>query len=533
MASTYPGTPDSFNEPTEPEGTPLSEAGTGTRNHFEHHRDLGDAVEKIEDNASLKGHDHSGDGSIAHGFKLPQVNTHESVDTDTVGGIHRTVGFGHEQAARGDHVHHYAQILDTPYRVCTSLTRPTQPFVGMMIYETDTNTVRVWGVFPTNPLATGIIVSDNFHRDSPLSLGDTLWEQHYFHDVSFGIWSVFAGNNFAWWTPALTTSNWCLARRSDENALTDTDDQEMTVTWGAHDFDHHHSYGDVEASCNDHFFRMSDDHLHYVRVGIFYGWAVVYYTLNGPAAEVVLGTLFLPVWEANIVWTISLIDWGVHLSRNGIVCGSVVDTDHHHHRDASHRGWGFGTHVVGWAGGQYRAPNILECKIKDAVSYTPAARWGLLPVASVPILIAEAQARQQIIPTFETVMVFGNTVYDWQFGPMMEESDTDILITEPGVYHVHASIAWDPGFTFQDQSMIGVLVNGQDIGRKHWEFLRGYSFFPGFSQTQEINFWYRLNAGDRVNVVAKHNGQFASFTWYDLNAPDHQVCHVELVFHTP
>ena len=55
MPTNYPDSPDLFLEPTLPEETPLSGAGPGgTRNHTEHHRDLGDAIEAIEVTASVK-----------------------------------------------------------------------------------------------------------------------------------------------------------------------------------------------------------------------------------------------------------------------------------------------------------------------------------------------------------------------------------------------------------------------------------------------------------------------------------------------
>lgn len=543
MASTYPGSADSFSEPTEPEGTPLSESGTGSRNHYEHHRDLGDAVEAIEANASLKGHDHSGSTSdIAHGNKLSQANTHENGDLDTsVAAWHHTLGKGALQAAPGNHVHSYNDLLDRPYIVCTSSTRPSPPFIGMLIYETDTNTVRIWAEFPTNPEATGIIASDNFHRSAPSDLGATLWELHYlFGDNVYGFLSIWNwGSQYsygysAWWTTLLTTSNYCLARRiNDDDKYTQTDDQEIECSWGDHDFDHHHSYGQ-EAPCNDHFFRMSDDRLHYVRVAVFYSWVMVYYTVNGAANEVALGFFYVPVWEPGLIWTISCIDWGIHVYRNGVHCGSVYDNDHHHYKDSDHRGWGIGTHVVGYSGGQYRAPDIADVKIKDKTSYTPVSRWGLLPVANMPIFIAEATARLQVPVGMEMAIVWGNIVNEWVFAPFWSESAAaDIVITEPGVYHVHASISWDPGYYFADHGMISVKVNGQDISRKHWEFLRGNNYAPGFAQTQEINFWYRFNAGDKLHVVAAHNGSVAMWTWYDLDDPNRQLCYVECAFHSP
>src|SRR5262245_4228565 len=135
MAIVYPGTPpgsamDVFTIPTEPEGTPLSSAGTSDHNHPEMHDDMGNAVEALEAWAALRTHDHSGDAAnTGKGAKLVQANTHQSPDTDTAtSAIHHTIGPGGNQAAAGNHAHQYSAILGTPYRICTSTTRPSSPF---------------------------------------------------------------------------------------------------------------------------------------------------------------------------------------------------------------------------------------------------------------------------------------------------------------------------------------------------------------------------------------------------------------------
>jgi len=148
MPSVFPGSNDNFTEPSTPETTPLSSAGTGTRNHAEHHRDLGDAIEAIEANVPILTHDHSGSGPRATP-KLKQANTHESADTDaSPTAIHHTLGKGANQAAPGDHKHPMADIVGAPMMIVTSTTRPNSPHLGLMIYETDTNRVRVWAQFP-------------------------------------------------------------------------------------------------------------------------------------------------------------------------------------------------------------------------------------------------------------------------------------------------------------------------------------------------------------------------------------------------
>lgn len=156
MSSTYPGSPpgtgfDDFSTPVNPEGTPLSEAGSSTRNHPEWHDDAGEALENLQHWAALRTHDHSGDSSdVAKGGRLTQANTHQSPDTDVaLTSLHHTLGTGQYQALPGNYNYDWnattgTRILNRPYIICTSLTRPGSPFLGQMIFETDTNFLQVY-----------------------------------------------------------------------------------------------------------------------------------------------------------------------------------------------------------------------------------------------------------------------------------------------------------------------------------------------------------------------------------------------------
>ncbi len=153
MPTNYPGGVDEFHEPSQPEVTSLSQVGgqaTPGRNHVEHHRDLGDAVTALQENAAQLVHDHSGDSTnTAKGNKLSQANTHQNADTDSARtSLHHTLGVGQFQAAAGNHTHDYddGSITNAPYIRCTSSTRPT-PTEGLTIYETDTNRMRVYSDF--------------------------------------------------------------------------------------------------------------------------------------------------------------------------------------------------------------------------------------------------------------------------------------------------------------------------------------------------------------------------------------------------
>lgn len=103
MPSNFPAGTDNFNIPNSPGSTALSSAGTGSRNHVQHHRDLGDAIEAMQAEATLLVHSHNS-STARHGNKLLQANTHQSPDTDVaVGSLHHTLGVGALQAAPANH----------------------------------------------------------------------------------------------------------------------------------------------------------------------------------------------------------------------------------------------------------------------------------------------------------------------------------------------------------------------------------------------------------------------------------------------
>ena len=161
MATNYPDSPDIFLEPTLPDETPLSASGPGgTRNHTEHHRDLGDAIEAIEVTASVKTHDHSGTDSIFHGPKLSQANTHQDPDTDSsAAALHHTLGVEAGQAAAGNHGYLASSSFQPGhhYIICTSSTHEIS-YEGLLAFETDTRRLMlfangIWNVIWSGPAA--------------------------------------------------------------------------------------------------------------------------------------------------------------------------------------------------------------------------------------------------------------------------------------------------------------------------------------------------------------------------------------------
>lgn len=142
-STSYPTTPDVFNVPSNPESTPLSSAGDGTRDLTQSIGDQGAAVMALEGLSAVKTHTHAGgsDGTLI----LAQSSTHANNDADTgTGSIHHSIGPGAFQASAGNHVHNYSSLANAPYIICDSLTHPGSPFAGMMIFETDTNFLRIW-----------------------------------------------------------------------------------------------------------------------------------------------------------------------------------------------------------------------------------------------------------------------------------------------------------------------------------------------------------------------------------------------------
>lgn len=160
MGINYPdganGGIDIFDEPTTPESTSLANSGGGTRTHVAHHRDLGDAVIAIQQNAAKKGHDHSGDATnTSKGVKLAQANTHQDADTDAATtSLHHTLGTGATQAAAGNHIHDYTALTGTPWRRVITLPSTSSVPEGTVVYQESTKTVRILrdGVWVLSPL---------------------------------------------------------------------------------------------------------------------------------------------------------------------------------------------------------------------------------------------------------------------------------------------------------------------------------------------------------------------------------------------
>jgi hypothetical protein len=568
MAIDYPSEGiDTFNTPSEPEGTPLSEAGSSTRNHDENHEDLGLAVMALETNATPIAHDHSGDDPSGLALwptqRLQQANTHQNPDTDqALASIHHTIGPTGTQAAAGNHTHDYEgnTITDKPLVICTSTTRPIDPPLGMTIIETDTNCWRQWAAFPNNtytPPIAGPTLSFAY-------LFNTANVKYYLDPLYFAQYYVvgnpstqYAAGDGALGASPRTGAQWykdlyfpcrviCPASVTDFSFFA-TDNQEMT--WesggGMTGFYLLDQILNVTSPSNDMYLRLSADQQSYVRFAVFNDGAGIFVTTAGVDNEVALGWTNLPsgaVQQPAASWTAKCIGNQYIFYYNGSQILVVVDQDNSAHIGPDYRGWGIGMGSDGW----FQPNSVVSITVQDMPyfktgDYTTVLRWQLLPIGVKPHIRAETHVTQEVIPIFRSTCWF-DTLLEDLFGfcgrgsityqTTVDEVST-LTVSEPGHYSIHASIPWDPNYAGFDFSSVGIQVNHQDIGRNNWEFVRGQGYAPDKAQTNEIFASWYFAAGDTLTLTAEHNSVSSCYTWYSPTPPNAQMVYLELDFLGP
>lgn len=541
MTTEYPEGLDSFSVPSLPEDTPLSQAGPGnTRNLVESVRDQGDAIEALQAHAAQKIHDHSGDDDdTTKGAKLDQANTHENSDTDVgLTSKHHTLGIGQFQAAAGNHAHDYAgtTIFNKPYELCTSTSRPT-PFLGKTIWEVDTNRMRIWAQFPGVQTAVqGTYGVDNFTRTSNLNLGP-MWDQWYAN--ANGVMATPTGNSAAWLETGVSY-NRCIAQRvHPADRYTQSYDQVIIIDTNAETAEWDYPNPSNPAGV-DAFFRMSDDKQEYIRASLtwwkgYTGHIMLTWTDSGPGGEQLIGTLPAPTNRVNISWQMRMISNRFEVYMGIERVGEIVDNEQVT-TSLLNKGWGIGMQAgdpYPWGLNTQVKPSQIDfVTIADAVYFTSDARWQLLPVGVVPRVGLAGTAPQQINPT-GSVIEWGHVEED-NFGMFDPGIPTSIRCKEAGIYQIHASLVWGTALR-GDQAGIGILINDQQTAHQHWEFVRGFNYQPGFSQTTDVTAYVRLAEGDRVGVVAAHNGAYSQYTGHK-KAPAEDIVQISrffLIFHSP
>ena len=293
---------------------------------------------------------------------------------------------------------------------------------------------------------------------------------------------------------------------------------------------------------DDFYLRMSADGNAYVRLSLDNTSAAFSYTTTGPSGEQPLGSISAGTIGAPINWQVKATGRTFFLYRNGVQILTAIDADSVTAMDDDHKGWGIGMGAVHTAWGfQVAPPPITVLKVSDLPFYSTEMAWQLLPVGATPVIQMECHVAQEVAPATKVVAYFDMLNEDW-FGwitghqvkvPTPVAPVTDVVIGESGHYDVHASIPWNPAFYGFDHAMLGVTVNGQDIGRNNWEFVRGNGFAPGFAQTQEITFRRYFAAGDVLRLVCQHNSVTVAGLYADQNASNKQVVYLDLKFTSP
>lgn len=558
MGILYPSTGiDAFSIPSNPQTTTLSSAGSSTRDHPTSHADMGAAIVALESNAAPLAHDHSGTDPSGLDLwvtnKLDQSATHQNADTDTYPtAIHHTIGLQPFQAAAGNHAHDYngPSIFNQPYIICTSTTRPLNPFPGLTIWETDTNCARVWSSFVDNTLVSGLDYEYLFNsNNSATSLDSDIFTQTYVigNGTTQGSMGAPAPGNCEWHEGSNVTAR-CIAQAVVEGSDTfSSDQQELQFVTGGHVQGQFGAGGKGSGSkesgpqgtpSNDAYLRMSSDGQSYVRFAVGYGAVAISYTVSGYAGEAILGAVGATTNVANTTWLCKAIGNTYTLYSNGQPILSVVDYNNVVNTGADYRGWGIGMQACVGEGAQYNPNSVAQILVIDQPTYTTELTWQLLAWGAVPHLRASANFQQEIFVTTEVLLfidlIFLVIEWDWSVEHFMnpEVSQTDITIQEAGHYNVHAAVAWNPAYASFDHSLVGITVNGQDIGANNWQFTQGFNTSPGFSQTQDMYLSYKFAKGDVIRVVAATNSNVPTYTYY-ATGPYTQTCYVELDFVGP
>ena len=528
----YPDNPDTFSVPTLPEDTPLSQAGPGNdRNHVELLDDLGDAVEAIERGAAYKTHDHSGDNTdIKKGPKLKQANTHEDADTDLPGGIHHHVGETATTVAVGNHVHDYndsTRLLNRPWVICTTNTRPPMPFTGQQIYEKDTKTVRVWDVFGNTEAVSGLNTLDNYET---FTLTD--WAVSYtLPSPANGAMGTPNGQHLSW-TDGGNATNRAIARRiKAADKVTLTDDQVMT--WKNGPVNIEGVYWFTAPASNDKYFRMSADGQSYWRVIFGYDWVFVNYTTTGPNNEKELARAQIMANQANTSYRAELKDRTLSLYYMGEPLFTVVDRDQVTDKGPNFRGWGVGQGAGNRFLGQTTPSSEDWVRVQDSIYYVATNRWTILPVANIPVVRLRQSQAQQISPN-GTIVEWAEELEDPFDFFNVNANKTDIVMKEPGLYHIEAAIQWHPS-TVPDTAMVVVCLNGIETTIRNQQFMRGQAFQPGFSQTIPVSGKLRVATNDVVTIKVKYVGPGGLlgliFSFFD--GPSRVNSRIDLTYKSP
>lgn len=350
------------------------------------------------------------------------------------------------------------------------------------------------------------------------------------------------------WTLGANANCRCIAQAVITDADTfDTDNQEISITTGTTSieglYDWLFTLGNNSSPTNDAYLRMSADGDSYVRFSLNDAGIAVYYTTAGPGSEAFLGGGKTATDSPNVTYTFRALGNTYVVYEAGQQLFAIVDSDNAVNVGADFRGWGIGMTAstnpfdwTRWSASQLVPNSLTQVAVRDMPYTVSETIWQLMLGGAVPHVRAESHFGQQIVPGNAGGLVgFDTVLWDWTTRHYfaVADSQTNITVQEAGHYAVHASICWDPNYHAFDHSMVGVLLNDQDIARKNWEFVRGNGYAPGFAQTNEIFFSYYFAQGDTLTIQAAHDAPTSQWLFYYGVKPYAQTCYVELDFLGP
>jgi hypothetical protein len=227
------------------------------------------------------------------------------------------------------------------------------------------------------------------------------------------------------------------------------------------------------------------------------------YTTTGKDHEVNIGFQLIDTDIPNTEWRAELKDRTLTLYRFGEIVAVFNDNASVTSKGAAFRGWGIGMRAGTRIFGQTTPANLQSVRVLDLDYYSSVYRWTVLPVANVPNcrLRQSASTAQKIINTGS--LVEWNEEVEDQFNFFDKDvSKTDIVMKEPGLYHIDAAVQWDPSFV-PDTAFVVLCVNGLETTIRNQGFMRGQGFTPGFSQTLGLSGKLRFGANDVLTLKCK------------------------------
>lgn len=138
-------------------------------------------------------------------------------------------------------------------------------------------------------------------------------------------------------------------------------------------------------------------------------------------------------------------------------------------------------------------------------------RWNILPTANIPI-VRLAQTGSQNITSSGVAVRWDQELEDNFAFFTPGTSQTNIVVTEPGVYQIDAAVQWGVNF-IPEVATVVVAVNGQETVLRHSNFqtpnllsMLGVTIGSDYSQTVATSGKLRIGNGGTVSLRCRFSG---------------------------